>query len=695
MRAKVLLILSTVLLFLGVDAATAAANPDDRGLRIDVVSSPHPDVVTGGDTLVRLSDVRPLRANEIRVFAGKRDVTGAFVVQGDGSLLGLVGGLPLGRTAIVARQRLGGGFAAVVVDNHAITGPVFSGPQQQPFFCETTAFGLAAAQMPNCAAPTVVSFSYRTTTGAFAPLVDPTNLPANVAQATVDGHVVPYVVRIERGTIDRAVYEIASLYNGQTPSPTAADPVWNRRLVSTFGGGCNVGYHQGATTGGVLNDLFLSKGYAVASSSLNVLDNNCSPVISAEAAMMVKEHFIEEFGPVAHTIGWGASGGAIQQYQIADNYPGILDGIVPQLSFPDPITTSPTVGDCRLMDQYFAKNTMPFTTAQKTAVSGFGSFGSCVSWDNSFASRGNATEACPSAIPPQFLYNPTTNPGGIKCTAAEQQVNQIGRDPRTGFARSYVDNVGVQYGLDALNAGQITPEQFVDLNTNIGGYDAAGNVVMARSVADPVGLERTYRTGLVTTGTLGLSSTPIIDMRVYTDAINDIHTRFWSFTTRQRLIQANGSAANQVILVYGLTTPAAANPQGTALADMDAWLTAIDNDHQFGSARAKVLRDKPTDATDGCWTGTGARIDETATLGTTGQCNSLYPSFADTRQAAGEPLVDNVLKCQLKPLDFTSYAVTFTAAGQATLKSAFPNGVCDYTRRGVGQVRPAGVWQHF
>ena len=45
------------------------------------------------------------------------------------------------------------------------------------------------------------------------------------------------------------------------------EPGWNGRLVYTFGGGCNVGYHQGATTGGVLNDLFLSQGYAVATSA--------------------------------------------------------------------------------------------------------------------------------------------------------------------------------------------------------------------------------------------------------------------------------------------------------------------------------------------------------------------------------------------------------------------------------------------
>ena len=72
----------------------------------------------------------------------------------------------------------------------------------------------------------------------------------------------------------------------------------------------------------MLTDLFLSRGYAVASSSLNVYDNNCSEVISAEVALMVKEHFIETYGAPRYTIGWGGSGGAIQQHLIAQQLPG-------------------------------------------------------------------------------------------------------------------------------------------------------------------------------------------------------------------------------------------------------------------------------------------------------------------------------------------------------------------------------------
>ena len=49
---------------------------------------------------------------------------------------------------------------------------------------------------------------------------------------------------------------------------------------------------------------------------------------------MVKEHFIKRFGVPVHTIGWGGSGGSMQQHLIAQNYPGLLDGIIPSSEFP-------------------------------------------------------------------------------------------------------------------------------------------------------------------------------------------------------------------------------------------------------------------------------------------------------------------------------------------------------------------------
>ena len=62
--------------------------------------------------------------------------------------------------------------------------------------------------------------------------------------------------------------------------------------------------------------------------------------------MMVKERFIETIGVPKHTIGWGGSGGAMAQYGIAQNYPGLLDGIMPSATFPDATTYFIESEDC-------------------------------------------------------------------------------------------------------------------------------------------------------------------------------------------------------------------------------------------------------------------------------------------------------------------------------------------------------------
>jgi hypothetical protein len=79
----------------------------------------------------------------------------------------------------------------------------------------------------------------------------------------------------------------------------------------------------------------------------------------------------------------------------------------------------------------------------------------------------------------------------------------------------------------------------------------------------------------------------------------------------------------------------------------------------------------------------------------TGECNSHYPVFADTRIAAGAPLANDILSCPLAPLDFEAYAVTFTADQRERLAAAFPHGVCDWNRPGGGQHDLSGVWQDF
>jgi len=432
-----------------------------------------------------------------------------------------------------------------------------------------------------------------------------------------------------------------------------------------------------------------------------VLDNNCSSVISVEAAMMVKEHAIETYGPVEHTIGWGGSGGAIQQYTIADEYPGILDGIIPGVSYPDTFTVFGPVIDCRLLDRYFARTggqAASFTDVQKTAVSGFRSYDTCTSWDATFASRATATDSCDPAIPVSVRYDPVTNPKGVKCNALEQVVNQLGRDPQTGFVRSTLDNTGVQYGLAALQAGTIAPQQFVDLNERIGGLDITGRPMAQRTKADPKALDAAYRDDLINSASQGLRRTPVIDQRTDLDLAGfgyDIHTSEWSFVMRDRLLHANGTFANQVIIQNSFDPTTLAAASAYELDAMDRWLTAIDHDTSNKSDQRKVLANKPADLGDGCYLSATQRIRETLTYPASGRCGAQFPVASNTRLVAGEQLSMLALKCQLAPVNFQDYPVSFTQAQKARLREAFPDGVCDYGRQGVGQQTPIGDWLSY
>ena len=81
-----------------------------------------------------------------------------------------------------------------------------------------------------------------------------------------------------------------------------------------------------------------------------------------------------------------------------------------------------------------------------------------------------------------------------------------------GKAPRPLDNVGVQYGLNALRAGALTAEQFVDLNRRIGGLDIDGAWQPERSAADLGALEKLYRSGRIVSGR-GTASVAEIEVR--------------------------------------------------------------------------------------------------------------------------------------------------------------------------------------
>ncbi len=713
--------------------------PPDKTFTVETIST-KAWLASGGDVLVDIRVPRNVPPHQVRVVLNDAtDVTGAFRSVGDGrTLRGLVRGLDLGSNLLEVKSNgrgKGRPSASLEITNWPITGPIISGPHEEPFFCQTHQFELASGAIgetftqvpvldPNCSAPTRVDYLYKSTNGSLEVLTDPAGpLPGDVAMTTTnEGHTVPYVIRLETGVINRAIYEIAFLHQPGTPLPDPfnATPGWNGRLIYPQGGGCRRGWYiQGSDTSGVLIDEMLSRGYATAGASLNRYRNNCADILSSETTMMVKEHFVERFGVPQYTLGWGSSGGSYQSHQTGDNYPGIFDGIVIGRSFPEVgFATVNLLSDSRLLKRYFdeanALGLVPWSEEEQRVVSGFGVFDSIANMDNG-AARIDPVPGRPdrlsaefdNAVPMEVRYDPVLNPTGARPTVYDHAVNGYGRDMPTGFARRPLDNVGIQYGLEALNEGAIGAGQFLDLNEKIGGFDIDANFIAERTRADIAATRLSYRGGRLTNGGGGLAEIPIVDFRNYLDLEpgGDIHMRFHSFEMRDRLIKANGHADNQVIIVvdtrfscgFGSSFECDNPALWTVLDQMDRWLRDIQRDPGALRATDKVVANKPADLVDACYTpdATPVKIEEEQTFDGPGQCNQLYPSFPAPRMVAGGPLSGDVIKCELKPLDAADYAVAFTPMQWSRLQAIFPAGVCDWSRPGVEQQGLAGTFLSY
>jgi hypothetical protein len=704
--------------FVGSISAARPADPDDgreRRERFTIRTlSTEADRISGGDVLVEIGFPSGPSTGSLVVSLNGRDVSNVFrASRTPNTVLGLVTGLAVGRnTLTVEGEGRDVPTESLALTNHPIAGPIFSGPHQAPFICETQAFvlpvtggTLGAPLDSDCSIATRVDYVYRSTNGALKPLANPSVHPADLARTTTtQGVTVNYSVRVETGTINRAIYQIAILHDpaaGPVPDPWTTSPAWNGRLLYSYGGGAKAGYHQGRTTGGVLQTAsggdVLALGYAIAASSLNVFGNNADDVLSAETTMMVKEHFIKTYGVPRYTLGTGSSGGSMQLHLINQNYPGMMEGFAARNSFPDLLTFGIPLSDCALLETAFNTSTLPWTFEQKTAVAGWGTWQHCINnrtWNAGYKARGAVTDSagCDVGIPPALLYDPVTNPGGARCTWHDNLANVFGRDPRTGFARRSLDNVGVQYGLKAFNAGRIDAEQFLDLNARVGGYDLDGNMVATREVADRKALRIAYRTGRVDSGAGGLGSMPIIHFRPWRDDIGDVHDAIRSHSFRARLIAANGNADNHVNLVGSNVGTGAGRLdviEVNAIRLVDQWVENVVNDTAEGSAAAKVVRNKPAGLVDACYTVSGVKITDQAA------CARMYPVHGNPRLAAGEPLAQDVLKCKLRKVDERDYASPLIADQLARLRAIFPEGVCDYGRPGVEQQLVEDTWLSY
>lgn len=687
------------------------------------VLSGRPDMASDGSVLVEVVAPAGTPASDLKVSVGGRDVTASLVASGD-RLRGLVAGLAAGPNTLAVATVAGRPRGTLQIVNHPRTGPIFSGPQITPFECRTVESGLGQPVDMSCSIATRHDWFYFNTSGARLPLADPLGpRPADLATTTTTaGLTVPFIVRVESTTINRSIVRVAVLDDPKTAN-TWNGVAWNQRIVFRVGESTAAQYNQGRND---FNEVFkdreravlaMSKGYAYVISSLNVNKTNVNDPVSAETMMMVREHIAKHYGVPRWMVGWGGSGGAIQQMLVAQNYPGILDGIMPDAAFPDVFGTAQAVSDCRLLNRYFTAN--PASDAVRLAFEGHLK-GTCANWDRGngdavLATNGSISPAC-GLNDQSKVYHPVDNRTGARCTVYDLNANSLTRDPATGAARRPLDNEGVQYGLASLRAGAITPEQFLDVNQGVGGYDVDGNLAASRTQADPLGLRNAYASGRVVQGGGGLATTPILHLRSYAEPGADIHTIYNDIAIREKLRRENGRADNQVIWVLpnpqlaallglGSAQVAALNALsvqvvGQQLALMHAWLDGITGDAAPLSAD-KIARHKPVEAVDACWDiATGRRINEEATYSGAGACNTLYRKTPSPRIVAGAALTDDALKCQRKTVDAaladgTYGSAAFTDAEKNRLRAVFPSGVCDFAKPGVEQVPLKGTWLAF
>jgi Tannase-like family of unknown function (DUF6351) len=672
-------------LLLGSVAGTAHAR---AGLGIGVLSN-RADLISAGDALVAVRAPRSVDPSTIRVSVDGREVTRRFAIRSNGRFEGLLTGLKRGTTMLRATAPSANG-AEIAITNHPNGGPVFSGPQIKPWRCQPT------ARDAQCNQPPSYEYMYKSSTTGLLQSYDPENPPRDVATTTTDeGETVPFVIRIETGYQDRDQYKIAVLFDPDEPwKPWAPQRGWNQKLLITHGASCGID-HQAGTAPSVTGDtvlgssptVALGRGFAVMSTALDNAGHNCNIVTQAESLVMAKERLVEQYGEIRYTIGTGCSGGSLTQQQVANAYPGVYQGILPQCSFPDAWSTGQQLADYHVVREYVEDPTrwapgVVWTPLEIAAVEGHPNHVNSIVLDSLyFTTLGDPTNPC-AGVSDAERYDPQTNPGGVRCTLADYMVNVFGRRAEDGFAGRPLDNVGVQYGLQALERGQITPAQFVDLNAKIGGADIDAGRTEERVVADQPALANAYRSGAINQAN-NLDKVAIIDLRGPDPGA--FHDAYRSWAVRARLEREQGEPPrNHVIWMGHAPLIGDRNYTTEGLLAIDEWLAAVEADHSDAPLAEKIAAHRTVE--DRCSNVPGVEQIELPTVGQVCRLQHVETRYATPRMIAGEGIATDANKCRLKPLRRTDYyPAEFSDAQWTRLRQTFPTGVCDWSRPGVSQ----------
>ncbi|NQZ25540.1 MAG: hypothetical protein HRT55_04395 [Colwellia sp.] len=558
--------------------------------------------------------------------------------------------------------------------------------------------------------------------------------------------------RAEQGSINRFIYTIAMAITREELGTRTMSSLWNKKLIYQFNGGSGIGFRQGrqkATRTITRRLIEVQKGYALISSSGNRTSYTYNMLLAEDTARRVKLHFISLFGEPLYTVGIGGSGGGLAQYLIGQNSHGILDGLIPQYSYPDMVSQTIYTLDCDLFNNYFTFRAKDNSRWQQ--------------WDQRQLLEGmNSLQDFPQKI--AFLQPvaqlmagmvPSFPKGNSECINGYFGLSTFIHNPRQGFLRHFYsdevveqtnwnywedmawlfsrdqhglvettwDNDGVQYGLHALKQKQITLAEFVHINKNIGSWKEqhqmkAENIIIPfgrkmpfwvslwgsdnitevidnqsapRRSASLKAIAAAYRGGQVFIGKLDL---PIIDVRHYLEEKLDMHHMSASFSTRIRLQQANGHFDNQVIWVAKRDF----DPTYQAFDLMDLWLLKGKQFPELNAAQSKPIQLQDTCFDDqgeilaqgeGVWHGNWNESDSSKKPLKRGACAEHYAIFSNSRIQAEGPWQGSVFKCHKIPFEQAvkqgMYGDIDLTEQLNDLRAIFASGVCDYSQGDAGR----------
>ncbi|MCJ8297095.1 MAG: DUF6351 family protein [Colwellia sp.] len=650
---------------------------------------------------------------------------------------------------------------------------LYSGPKQYPFYCMTIdshigqplvdnqeGFGVPVYEdlalrskiigySKDCLVPSHLQFYYL-------------NLDENLVKLAVeqftqlgtlrDAKQPLQLFRAEQGSINRFIYTIAMAITPEELGTRTMSSLWNKKLIYQFNGGSGIGFRQGrqkATRTITRRLTEVQKGYALISSSGNRTSYTYNMLLAEDTARRVKLHFISLFGEPLYTVGIGGSGGGLAQYLIGQNSRGILDGLIPQYSYPDMVSQTIYTLDCDLFNNYFTFRAKDNSRWQQ--------------WDQRQLLEGmNSLQDFPQKI--AFLQPvaqlmagmvPSFPKGNSECINGYFGLSTFIHNPRQGFLRHFYsdevveqtnwnywedmawlfsrdqhglvestwDNEGVQYGLHALKQKQITLAEFVHLNKNIGSWKEqhqmkAENIIIPfgrkmpfwvslwgsdnitevideqsapRRSASLKAIAAAYRGGQVFIGKLDL---PIIDVRHYLEEKLDMHHMSASFSTRIRLQQANGHFDNQVIWVAKRDF----DPTYQAFDLMDLWLLKSKRFPELNAAQSKPIQLQDTCFDDqgeilaqgeGVWHGNWNEPDLDKKSLKRGACAEHYAIFSNSRIQAEGPWQGSVFKCHKIPFEQAvkqgMYGEIDLSEQLNDLRAIFASGVCDYSQGDAGR----------